>query len=441
VNRIYSFNTSQFFDVQDPDGVPGADGFDDDQNAWTNHYSLMSNGSGYAAMSDGSGVHQRTITFNGQLNTGTISVPVALSQNGADINDDWNLLGNPYPSAIFVDDFIAHNSNFSGTVYLWTHEDDISISNPGPGLYNFNSNDYAMYNSVGGVGTASTGTVTSNVPTGYIASGQGFFIDAISAGTIEFTNAMRDRTYTNNDFFRTSEPTTPSTLIQKDRMWLNLTNSDGAFSQILIGYMDDGTLGKDRLYDGIRLEGSNYIEFYSTDETDQYKYGIQGRPSFTIDDVIPLGYNSNILGDLTISLHEAEGALSNVTVYLKDNLLNTIHELSNSDYTFTTVTGNFADRFEILYQSDALSIGENEISSNALSIIELQDGRVKFTVSDNLTINTIEIIDLLGRTLYNLKGNNSTEIFELHNLSQTAYIAKVNLSNGQTIIKRGIKRK
>ncbi|WP_033959779.1 lamin tail domain-containing protein [Psychroserpens jangbogonensis] len=442
-NRIYSFDTSQFSDLN-------ADSFDDDQNSWTQHYSSMSSGIGYAAMSDGSGSHFRSITFNGRLNTGIIPVTVALSQNAADTTDDWNLLGNPYPSAIYADEFIVHNINLSGTVYLWTHEDDISISNPGPDAYNFNSNDYAMYNLVGGVGTgvgsASTGTIVSSIPTGYIASGQGFFIDAITAGTVEFTNAMRNRNHINSDFFRNSESnsstqSTSSTDTEKDRMWINMTNSDGAFSQILIGYMEDGTLGKDRLYDGIRLEGSNYIDFYSKDATNLYKYGIQGRPPFTIEDVIPLGYDSGILGGLTISLYETEGILNDVTVYLRDNLLNTVHSLTNSDYTFTTEDGNFSDRFEIIFQTeDALSIGENEISPNELSIIELQSGSVKFSVGNNLTINTIEIIDLLGRTLYSLQGNNSTETFELNNLSQTAYIAKVTLSNGQTITKRAIKR-
>lgn len=432
-NRIYRFNTSQFSDLD-------ADSFDDDQNSWTPHYFSLSNGVGYAAMTNGTGAHTRSITFNGRLNTGDISVPVALSQNGADANDDWNLLGNPYPSAIFVDDFVDHNTNLDGTVYLWTHEDDISISNPGPDAYNFNTNDYAMYNRVGGVGTASTGSPASSVPTGYIASGQGFFIDAITAGTIEFTNAMRDRTYSNNDFFRNSQANS-SIIAEKDRMWINMTNPDGAFSQILIGYMDDGTLGKDRLYDGIRLEGSNYIDFYSKDATNLYKYGIQGRPSFTMEDIIPLGYDSSILGSLTISLFNTEGILSDVTVYLKDNLLNTIHNLTESDYTFATENGNFTERFEIIYQSEALSIGDDEISSKELTIIELQNGSVKFSVGNNLTFDTIEIIDVLGRTLYNFKGNSSTEIFELNNLSQTAYIAKVSLSNGQTLIKRAIKLK
>lgn len=437
--RIFSFNTSQFSDVQDSNGSPGADGFDDNQDAWTHNYSVMDQGIGYAAMTNGTGVHQRSITFSGLLNNGIVSVGVALSANGADANDDWNLLGNPYPSAIFVDDFIAHNTNLSGTVYLWTHEDDISISNPGPDAYNFNSNDYAMYNSVGGIGTASTGTVTSNVPTGYIASGQGFFIDAISAGTIEFTNNMRDITYNNNDFFRNSQSN--SLANEKDRMWLNLTNSDGAFSQILVGYMDDGTLGKDRLYDGIRFEGSNYIDFYSKDETVHNKYGIQGRPPFTIEDRIPLGYDSSILGELTISLYRTEGILNTVTVYLKDNLLNTIHDLTTSNYTFTTEDGSFNNRFEIVYQTEALSINDDEIDSNQLSIVELQNGIVKFSVDkQNLTIDTIEIIDLLGRTLYRLKGHHSTETFELHNLSQSAYIAKVGLSNGQTIIKQAVKQ-
>ena len=73
-------------------------------------------------------------------------------------------------------------------------------------------------------------------------------------------------------------------------------------------------------------------------------------------------------------------------------------------------------------------------------IIELTNGNVKFKVPNAYDIESIQIIDLLGRTLYNYKGSNSTEVLEMSALSQSAYIAKVQLSNGKVITKRAIKR-
>jgi hypothetical protein len=70
----------------------------------------------------------------------------------------------------------------------------------------------------------------------------------------------------------------------------------------------------------------------------------------------------------------------------------------------------------------------------------LEDNQVQFTTSDNLNIKAVKIFDLLGRQLYNFKGNNSTETYTLSNLSSTVYIAKVELSNGAIVTKKAIKK-
>ncbi len=252
----------------------------------------------------------------------------------------------------------------------------------------------------------------------------------------------------NNQFFRASNLTEYSTSPEANRLWLNLTSDNGVFNQILVAYVDGATNG----YDGWSYDAPRNIavELYSAlytsiDGVEDTRFAIQGKSpsSLNLEEVIPLGFKTSITVPTiyTLSISNLEGSfMSTNTMYLKDNLLNSIHTLSESDYNFTSETGEFNDRFEIVFQSEALSIGENEIDSNGLTIIELQNGSVKFSVGNNLRIDTIEIIDLLGRTLYNLKGNNSTEIFELSNLSQSAYIAKVRLSNGQTIVKRALKR-
>lgn len=114
--------------------------------------------------------------------------------------------------------------------------------------------------------------------------------------------------------------------------------------------------------------------------------------------------------------------------------------LSTADYSFTSSIGDFKDRFVIAFKNETLTVDGTVLDTKAVTIIELSNGQVQFSTGPQLTIRSVEIIDVLGRSLYRLKGNNSTEIYDLSNLSQAAYIAKINLSNGQTIIKRAIKR-
>lgn len=72
--------------------------------------------------------------------------------------------------------------------------------------------------------------------------------------------------------------------------------------------------------------------------------------------------------------------------------------------------------------------------------MELDNDRVQFSTSENLNITNVAIFDLLGRQLYNFKANNQKESFKLSNLSSTVYVAKVELSNGEVITKKAIKK-
>ncbi|MGB5419291.1 T9SS type A sorting domain-containing protein, partial [Algibacter sp.] len=77
-------------------------------------------------------------------------------------------------------------------------------------------------------------------------------------------------------------------------------------------------------------------------------------------------------------------------------------------------------------------------NSNALKIIELENDNVQFTASKN--INSVRIFDLLGRQLYEFSGRNTSETYNLSNLSSSIYIAKVTLINGATITKKAFKK-
>ena len=127
-------------------------------------------------------------------------------------------------------------------------------------------------------------------------------------------------------------------------------------------------------------------------------------------------------------------------MFLKDNLLNTLHDLSASDYTFTSQVGEFNSRFEIVFSANALSTEDVILDSKVLKIIGLDNDRVQFNVSNNLSIKTVTIFDLLGRQLYRFKATNPSETYKLSNLSSAVFIAKVELSNGAIITKKAIKK-
>ena len=429
-SRIYAYNTSAYNDTDDDN-----DNIDDEQDDWVNYSSDMKSGIGYAAMTSSPG--ERNTIFSGKVNNGVISVNVALSndENGDEDGDedDWNLLGNPYPSAISADEFITQNSTINGTLYFWTHVDDISIDNPGPDTYNYSTDDYAMYSLAGGVKSESN----SAVPTGIIETGLGFFVDAISQGSVEFNNSMRSKSYANNNSFSASST---NEIIEKDRFWLNLTNPNGAFSQILIGFFENATLEKDRLYDGVRLKGSNYIDFYSLDNT-SYEYGIQGRPAFDENESIVLGYQSNILGNLSIDLGDREGVLSETPIYITDHYLSITHDLTIAPYSFNTEVGTFNDRFEIAFNEESLSTNDIKVDTKTLQINELQNGQVQIKVPSQFEMASIQIMDISGKVIYNFSTQGYSQTFSLNNLSKTAYLVTVELNNGQTITKKAIKRK
>ncbi|WJJ97217.1 hypothetical protein [Algibacter luteus] len=434
-DRRFWFNAANFVDT---DG----DDIDDNGDDWQPAYAAdaMIPGVGYAATESrfffgGSG----TASFEGQFNTGDIDVSITL--NGANPGINWNFIGNPYPSAVDFDAFHAANATVvDGAAYFWSQFTPHAESNPGNEQSNFSKNDYATY-TVGSGGVAGASGVT---PTQYIPSAQGFFIPALTTGTATFTNAMRMADGTSNSlFFKGSNKSKSSNIA--NRLWLNLTTENGVFGQILLAYVEGATNGNDGLsYDAPKLVSEDYAAIlYSKMDASPMKYVIQGKDINRLneDEIIKLGFSSTIEDNTAykLSIAQFEGDfLSSNPIYIKDNFLNELHDLSTSDYTFNSEDGTFNDRFEIVFSNKVLSTNEFDIEPNSLRILEIDDNHVQFTTSS--PIKTIKIFDLLGRQLYELNGNSNQETYNLSSLDNTIFIAKAELLNGATITKKAIKK-
>ncbi|WP_346881926.1 T9SS type A sorting domain-containing protein [uncultured Algibacter sp.] len=420
----------------------GQDDIDDNGDDWQvlPATDILTPGVGYAAT--GSATDR---TFTGQFNNSNITAPIIINSEAAD--NDWNLLGNPYPGALDFDAFFAANNTVVGGVaYFWSHNTAADSNASGNEGMNFSQNDYAMYASGAGGGTAAiSGGPTPNQ---YIPSGQGFFIIGLANGNVTYTNAMRVADATSNSlFFKNTRSKKTVKNDNANRLWLNLTSDNGLFNQALVAYVDNATNGNDGLaFDAPRnLSTTGSAILYTTIPEESKMYAIQGKAKSSLnpDEVINFGFKTTIdtptLYKLSVAKFEGDFLSSN-TIFVKDNLLDTMHNLSSSDYTFTSETGEFNERFQIVFNANALSNNDFTQIERSIKIVELENDDVRFTSSNNITIKSVSIFDLLGRQLYNFKATNRMETYKLSNLSSTVYLAKVELANGATVTKKMFKK-
>lgn len=437
------------------------DDVDDNGDDWQSVGSseIMTAGVGYASTHDNL-IFQSTpgnpkiiqYIFDGTFNNGDITVPVF--RNDSENNDtNWNFIGNPYPSAIDADDFLAaNNAILDGAIYLWSQNTAPSKTQNGNQVSNLNNSDYAIIN-----GTGETQGGDNIEPTNRkIPSCQGFFVSLSNSATVSlvsgdiytanvvFNNSMRDFGVADNSLF--FKESTRKKVTVDNKLWLNLTSDNGVFNQTLIGYVKNATDNNDGMYfDALKTLSTNTsASLYSIINNSNFKCAIQGKDKKSInkDEIIKLGF-VNSLDTSTpyrLSIAKFQGKFLNKnTIYLKDNLLNITHNLSESDYNFTSETGEFNKRFEVVFNANQLSNNDLSLKNNTAKIIELNNNLVEFSVS-NSTIETVRIFDLLGRQLYHFSGNKNSETYALNNIKSSIYIAKIKLSNGLTVTKKAIKK-
>jgi hypothetical protein len=360
-----------------------------------------------------------TASFIGVPNNGNVTTEALDSGK-------YYLLGNPYPSALDADQFITDNPILQGTLYFWTHNTPVILG----GYYRYNVNDYASYNLTGGVVTKKAATApgyNNQAPDGKIAAGQGFFAGISLPGTITFTNSMRFGS--NNQFFKPAKTSKPA-IVEKNRLWLNLSNTEGAFKQTLIGYIGGATNDTERGYDGATFDSNKYLDFYSVNNGK--KLVIQGRAVPFVDtDTVPLGYKSAIEGNFTISIDQADGNLLNQAIYLEDKLTSSIHDLRSSGYTFSTGIGTFDDRLVLRYTNKSLSITDIEDVEQEL-LVSVKEKIIKIT-STKENMSEVSVFDVTGKLLYNKKKIDATKL-QISNLESGSQVllVKTTLKNQYT---------
>jgi hypothetical protein len=315
-------------------------------------------------------------SFSGTPNNGNISKAVAYS--GATFG--YNMVGNPYPSTIDAEEFItANTTKIESSLYFWRKVNAAGGS------------AYAVYNPTGGT----IASPSSALPNGKIQVGQGFIVKAKSGATeVNFTNEMRVNN-TEGQFFKTKKAA-------KDRLWLNLTDVSGAFSQALIGYTADATSGVD-MYDAKYINDSPVA---LTSSINSEEYSIQGRPAFDVTDVVALNFKTDVAGDYSIALDHFDGVFATgQDVYLVDGATGAETNLKEGAYTFNAAVGTDNTRFSLKFQK-TLKVIESSLDENSVSVY--QNNGAMYINSKSAAISSVKVFDVQGRLLAeqrNVKAN------------------------------------
>ncbi|MFD1601432.1 T9SS sorting signal type C domain-containing protein [Flavobacterium artemisiae] len=354
--------------------------------------------------------------FKGIPNNGKVEIAFEKANN-------FSLIGNPYPSAVDASLFLKKNApQTKGALYFWTHNTPITN-------LNYTADDYAVYNLLGDTATRPALSVGSNNyrPDGTITSGQAFFIKSNAAGTIVFDNSMRIPKR-NNVFFK-SAADDENQEEEKHRLWLNITNSEGLFKQILVGYATEASNDFDLLYDAEYMSGSQTVDFYSL--CNNTKLVIQGRAlPFSDSDTVKLGFKTITAGSFVVQIDHADEKLADKGIFLEDKENQQMFDLTKADYKFTSREGTFNDRFVLHFNNQTLGI--STVENKEQKVYVAVHHKIIKVFSSQSNLQDVSIYDVSGKLLYDKKQikNKSLQISNLQSTDQVLFVKTI-LENDQ----------
>jgi hypothetical protein len=324
-------------------------------------------------------------SFTGVPNNGTKTITLT----NVSATQQFNAVGNPYPSPIDIAKFATDNlANIEPTLYFWRKTNNTA------------SPSYCTWNTTSSL-FGDNGEAYTNTPNGVIQTGQGFLVEAKDgAASLEFNNGQRVANNA-NQFFRANTEAAPTS--QADVIWLNLTGTGAEFSQAVVSYFANATLGADAYDSKYFNDGAVALNML----IGSTEYVIQGRPTFQATDIVPLNYKVTTVGTYTFAIDHVDGLFTGgaQAIYIKDNQDGSYHNLS-SPYTFTSAAGTFANRFELVYQT-ALTTNDNNFTANSINVIKQQNGVVVRT--SGTTMQEVTIYDIKGSVLVTKTNINASE--------------------------------
>ena len=202
----------------------------------------------------------------------------------------------------------------------------------------------------------------------------------------------------------------------------------------MVRILDNATDDFDSNMDLVNFSGSVFNISVKTETAENLV--LSSIAPFAGSKTIPLNmtYNGSF-GNYSLEFSEFETLLENHTVFLKDNQLGTIHPISaGTVYNFVADAseGNNSNRFELVFQTDALTSVNADKSGITMNIYpnpsDTKNGTVFSVAGFESSGAELIISDVLGKVVVR-------KIIELQTNGITEYQLKENIPAGVYIVK------
>lgn len=349
--------------------------------------------------------------------------------NYTDAVHGYNLVGNPYPSNLNLNDLYTHSTNIESTFLFWDNTSNIQQTQLGDSYQGYS---YAKYNAATGTGAGipapGNGAPASNnskTPNNILKVGQGFMVRAKGLGSsVSFKHADRITSQTSAQFY--GKEGVP---LVDDRYVLEfVTPSALVFSNAVV-YFQNGN--NDFAADDTNVETNVSEALFTFAENE--KVVINGRNSFANDDNIRVGSRHFTTGLYEIRLGTKEGVFANgQNIYLKDKQAGVLTNLSEGNYRFAANAGESTGRFEIIYLPETVLVTDNR---NKDELVVYRDGD-QFIVQSPKSLATVEVYDMTGKLITELKAQNKQAILEAATLIKGIYLLRIKTMDGEITIRK-----
>lgn len=226
-------------------------------------------------------------------------------------------------------------------------------------------------------------------------------------------------------------------VIETNRVWINVTDTQGAFSQTLMGYRTGATDGYDQGLDGAYMN-DGAIALTSLIGNNRYAIQFKGLP-FSVTDVVPLSFSASYSGTYTFVIDHMDGFFmtSGCGVFIHDTVTNTYNNLKMGGYTFTANAGMYNNRFELTYTSFSSILGTNQDNFSTENLNVSQNNSNILIDSGTILLKDIALYSINGQLLYQKANTNSSQtIINSLILNQQPIIVKVTTQEGITVSKK-----
>jgi hypothetical protein len=367
---------------------------------------------GYFATGDADG----NKLFEGEINNGQIDVNVYETGNGNQANwndDDWNLIGNPYPSALDLEAFYLENQTvLSGNFYFWVDDNSYGVS------YD-QSNDYAVYNSFSSIAANGSG-----LPTQYIGSVQGFWAVAQVDGVVSFKNSMRVNG-NNTKYYKNQAQ-------QNSVVWIDLTNEHNHFNQMCLGFSESSTDSVDKAMDAPKMEEATGVAIASRLANHNYAIQAIARPASFESKWVDLFVATSLAGTHTLKASKFQNIPSNMNVWLFDSVTQAMVNLQQDSYTVALDSNTYTGRFKVMFeQAGPIASTTEHLDEESNITVYTNSVGIQVQEKGSSLIQEVRVYNTVGQLVLQQQVNARSAVLPMEALSNGAYIVHVTAQNGE----------